>query len=131
MPPVEEPDAQYSFWLTTGRLVFHWHTRSKTGRVPALRQAAPTPFVQISDEDAGRLKICTGDRLRIGSRRGAVEVEARVGDIVPGHLFLPFHYGDWDSREGHRAANELTITDWDAVSKQPNFKFAAVWIQKV
>jgi anaerobic selenocysteine-containing dehydrogenase len=130
MPPAEEPDAQYPFWLTTGRVVFHWHSRSKTGRVPALREAAPEPFVEISHEDAIRLGIRNGDRVRMGSRRGVVEVEAKPGDIIPGHVFMPFHYGDWDKPEGHRAANELTISDWDPVSKQPHFKFAAVWLRK-
>jgi anaerobic selenocysteine-containing dehydrogenase len=130
MPPAEEPDAQYPFWLTTGRVVYHWHTRSKTGRVAALRDAAPTPFVEISDDDARRLGIREGERVQVGSRRGVVEIEAKPGGIAAGHLFIPFHYGDMDTAEGHRADNELTITDWDPVSKQPHFKCAAVWIRK-
>jgi len=128
-PPVEEPDARYPFWLTTGRLVYHWHTRTKTGRVPALREAAPEAFVEIGRDDAERLGIHDGERVRIGSRRGIVELRARVAEIAPGHLFMPFHYGDWDG-SGGQAGNELTITDWDPVSKQPHFKFAAVWLVK-
>jgi ferredoxin-nitrate reductase len=129
MPPVEEPDGQYPLWLTTGRVVYHWHSRTKTGRVPALQSAAPRPFVEIHEGDAARLGVQAGDRVRVGSRRGVVEVEARLTDIAPGHLFMPFHYGDMDkSHQG--AANELTITDWDPVSKQPHFKFAAVWLRK-
>ena len=130
MPPVEEPDAQYPFWLTTGRLVYHWHSRTKTGRVPALREAAPAPFVEISPEDAGRLGVQTGDQVRMGSRRGVVEIEAKLADIIPGHLFMPFHYGEGDAPGRPWAANELTITDWDPISKQPHFKFAAVWLRK-
>jgi anaerobic selenocysteine-containing dehydrogenase len=130
MPPVEEPDADYPFWLTTGRLVYHWHSRTKTGRVPALRDAAPGAFVEIAHEDAERLSIRTGDRVRIGSRRGVVEIEARLADILPGHLFMPFHYGRVGDAGEASAANELTITDWDPVSKQPHFKFAAVWMRK-
>ena len=129
MPPVEEPDARYPFWLTTGRVVYHWHTRTKTGRVPALRAAAPEPFVEISRDDAKRLEIHDGDRVRMGSRRGVVEIKARLGDIVAGHLFVPFHYGNCDEA-GSRPGNELTITDWDPVSKQPHLKFAAVWLMK-
>jgi anaerobic selenocysteine-containing dehydrogenase len=129
MPPVEEPDDRYPLWLTTGRVVYHWHTRTKTGRVRALREAAPEPFVEINQNDAQRLNVHDGERVRIGSRRGVVEVKARVSDIVPGHLFMAFHYGDWDGG-GSRAGNELTITDWDPVSKQPHFKFAAVWLAK-
>jgi ferredoxin-nitrate reductase len=130
MPPVEEPDEQYPLWLTTGRLVYHWHSRSKTGRVPALREAAPAPFVEISYEDARRLGIRAGDNVQMGSRRGFVEIEAKLADIVPGHLFMPFHYGEWDAPGRPGAANELTVTDWDPVSKQPHFKFAAVWLRK-
>jgi ferredoxin-nitrate reductase len=130
MPPVEEPDRRYPFWLTTGRVVYHWHTRTKTGRVPALREAAPEPFVEIGRDDAARLGIWEGELVQVGSRRGVVQVEARIGDIAPGHLFMPFHYGDWDGPGRPRAGNELTITDWDPVSKQPHFKFAAVWVRK-
>jgi anaerobic selenocysteine-containing dehydrogenase len=65
----------------------------------------------------------------MGSRRGIVELAARVVDIAPGHLFMPFHYGEWDGG-GARAGNELTLTDWDPVSKQPHFKFAAVWLAR-
>ena len=130
MPPVEEPDAKYPFWLTTGRVVYHWHTRTKTGRVPALRAAAPEAFVQIALEDARRLDIEEGDWVRVGSRRGALELRAKVGDIAPGHLFVPFHYGSWDQRDASRTANDLTLNDWDPSSKQPHFKFAAVWLRK-
>ena len=130
MPPVEEPDGQYPLWLTTGRIVYHWHSRTKTGRVQALQSAAPRPFVEINEEDAARLAIRAGDRVRIGSRRGVVVVEARPAEIAPGHLFMPFHYGDVDAPDHQGAANELTITDWDPVSKQPHFKFAAVWLRK-
>lgn len=67
---------------------------------------------------------------QVGSRRGSVQMEARIGSIAPGHLFMPFHYGDrrWYGEPG--ASNELTITDWDPVSKQPHLKFAAVWLRK-
>ena len=130
MPPVEEPDRLHPFWLTTGRVVYHWHTRTKTGRVSALQAAAPSPFVEVCHGDADRLGIRHGDRVRIGSRRGVVEVEARIGEILPGHLFMPFHYGDGADLERLQAGNELTITDWDPVSKQPHFKFAAVWLAK-
>jgi anaerobic selenocysteine-containing dehydrogenase len=134
-PPPEEPDESYPLWLTTGRLVYHFHTRTKTGRAEALNDAAPDVYVQISSHDAERYEIAEGDLLRVESRRGSVEAPAHVSDIAEGHLFIPFHYGYWDE-EGEndsrgRAANELTITAWDPVSKQPYFKFAAVRIKKV
>ncbi|MCC3160112.1 nitrate reductase [Hymenobacter sp. 15J16-1T3B] len=131
-PPHEEPDAQYPLWLTTGRVVYHFHTRTKTGRAPALQAAAPEGFVQLSAEDAARFGIREGDRVEVTSRRGTATEPARIGGIEPGLVFMPFHYGYWDHDEhDKRAANELTLTEWDPVSKQPHFKYAAVRIRKV
>ncbi|HJU06702.1 MAG TPA: nitrate reductase [Nitrospiraceae bacterium] len=130
-PPHEEPDENYPFWLTTGRVVYHFHTRTKTGRSRELNAAAPDAFVQINEDDAARLKIVEGDMVEVESRRGRVSVPAKIGDILPGHLFIPFHYGYWDHPEHGRAANELTMTEWDPVSKQPYFKHAAVKARKV
>ena len=127
--PPEEIDAEYPFLLTTGRLVYHWHTRTKTGRVRELQAAAPEPFVQISNEDALTLSIAP----EISSKpvlAEEVSAPARVGEIPPGEVFIPFHYGYWDTPGTHRAANELTITGWDPVSKQPLFKYAAVNLTK-
>lgn len=131
VPPSEVPDDDYPLFLTTGRVVYHWHTRTKTGRVPNLNQAAPDAFVEISKQDAKAYDIQTGDKVEIATRRGKVEVEVRVGNILKGHLFIPFHYGYWDGDDRSRAANELTITGYDEVSKQPYFKYSAARIQKV
>ncbi|GAA6619517.1 molybdopterin oxidoreductase family protein [Scytonema sp. NUACC26] len=130
-PPHEQPDDEYPFWLTTGRLVYHFHTRTKTGRAKNLYNAAPDAFVQISEEDAAKYGIADGDLIQVVSRRGKVVEPAKIGDIIPGTLFIPFHYGNWDDPGRTRAANELTITEWDPVSKQPHFKYAAVRIRKV
>ena len=130
-PPHEEPDDDYPFWLTTGRLVYHWHTRTKTGRSPELNQAAPDAYVQMHEDDAAALGVTDGDIVEVESRRGCVAVRAKLGDILQGHLFLPFHYGYWDEPDRMRAANELTMTEWDPVSKQPYFKHAAVKARKV
>jgi anaerobic selenocysteine-containing dehydrogenase len=131
-PPLEEPDENYPFWLTTGRLVYHWHTRTKTARSAELNEAAPEVFVEISKQDAERLGIQEGDMLEVASRRGVVRTSAKLSDIIPGHVFIPFHYGYWDEGgdEHIRAANELTLTTWDAVSKQPYYKYAAVKVQR-
>jgi ferredoxin-nitrate reductase len=131
MPPFEVPDDQYPFFLTTGRLVYHFHTRTKTGRSQPLVDAAPDSFVQISTEDAQRLGIADGDWIRLTSRRGKLEAPARIGDIGPGEIFVPFHYGYWDDPERSRAANELTIYEWDPVSKQPHYKYASVQVEKI
>lgn len=129
--PQESPDDDYPFWLTTGRVVYHFHTRTKTGRARELNHAAPDVFVQINETDAQQLGLVSGDVVRIESRRGAVEGAVRIGGIQPGHIFVPFHYGYWDDNSQSRAANELTITEWDPVSKQPHFKYSAVRIAKV
>ena len=129
--PHEMPDEEFPLWLTTGRLVYHFHTRTKTGRSKALQDAAPDAYVQISEEDAATYGITDGDMIEVESRRGKVTEPARVGGIEPGLVFIPFHYGYWDDDSRKRAANELTLSEWDPVSKQPHFKYAAVKISKV
>jgi ferredoxin-nitrate reductase len=128
--PHETPDEDYPLMLTTGRVVYHFHTRTKTGRSKALQDAAPDAFVQISEQDAANLGIAEGDMVEVSSRRGKVVEPAKIGGIIPGHVFIPFHYGYWDDPQRSRAANELTITEWDPVSKQPHFKYAAVKVSK-
>lgn len=129
--PFEEPDADYPFFLTTGRLVYHFHTRTKTGRAPALAEAAPDDHVELAQEDAARLGIADGDWVRLSSRRGSIEVRAQVGGMGPGEVFVSFHFGYWDQPGRERAANELTIYEWDPVSKQPHYKYAAVRLEKI
>ncbi|HEX8803233.1 MAG TPA: molybdopterin oxidoreductase family protein, partial [Acidimicrobiales bacterium] len=147
-PPPEVPDDEHPFLLTTGRTVYHFHTRTKTGRAPQLDRAAPDVWVEISPDDAGRLGIAEGDVVEVRSARGAVRAPARVSGVRPGVVFVPFHYGsvdgedagdgsgdgdgdgDGEGRPG-RAANEMTLTAWDPVSKQPLFKVAAVAVGKV
>jgi len=131
-PPPETPSADYPLGLGTGRTAYHFHTRTKTGRAPELDAAAPDAWVEISPEDAEPLGVEEGDLVRVESARGSVEVPARVSDIRPGAVFLPFHYGDADRGERpSRAANQLTVTGWDPVSKQPTFKGGAVRVTRV
>jgi ferredoxin-nitrate reductase len=128
--PHEVPDEEYPLMLTTGRVVYHFHTRTKTGRSKELVDAAPDAYVQISAEDAAKYGLKDGDMVEVTSRRGKVVEPVKIGNIIPGHLFIPFHYGYWDDPGRTRAANELTITEWDPVSKQPHFKYAAVSMKK-
>jgi len=129
-PPAESPDADYPFLLTTGRVVYQFHTRTKTGRTRELNDAAPEAFVELSEQDAASLGVAEGESVRVTSRRGSIVAPAKVGGIEQGMVFVPFHYGYWDHDGQRRAANELTITGWDAVSKQPHFKYAAVKLGK-
>ena len=137
VPPHESPDDDHPLLLTTGRTAYHWHTRTKTGRARQLQAAAPEVWVELSAEDAERLQIAEGDFVRVASPRGAVEGRARIAGGRKGLVFVPFHYGYWDEQDGARpngdahAANELTITEWDPVSKQPLFKIAAVHVEKI
>jgi ferredoxin-nitrate reductase len=124
------PDKKYPLLLTTGRLVYHFHTRTKTGRSPELNNAAPDVFIQISEQDAMENEITEGDIVKIESKQGRVEGPARIGGISPGLVFVPFHYGYWDGNKDFTAANELVKTSWDPVSKQPHFKYTAVRISK-
>ncbi|GAA5166056.1 molybdopterin-dependent oxidoreductase [Amycolatopsis dongchuanensis] len=129
----ETPSAEYPFALITGRTIYQFHTRTKTGRTPELRDAAPESWVEVSEVDAAKHDLVEGELAEITTPRGVVRARVRIGGIREGVLFLPFHYGYWDTgdpagQDGHRAANELTRTDWDPVSKQPLFKTAAAVI---
>ncbi|MFI9116080.1 molybdopterin oxidoreductase family protein [Streptomyces venezuelae] len=131
--PREWPDEEYPFQLTTGRTLYHFHTRTKTGRVPQLADAAPDVWVQIAASDASRLGLAEDDLVEVTTRTGALRGRLRIGSMRPGVLFVPFHYGYWDTPGGSspapgapgRAANEVIPTAWDPVSKQPQFKTAA------
>ncbi|MDW5328879.1 nitrate reductase [Plantactinospora sp. KLBMP9567] len=139
LPPHEMPREEYPFQLITGRTLYHFHTRTKTGRAPQLQAAAPEVWVEMAATDAADRGYAEGDLLEVTTPRGSVRARLRVSGIRPGVLFLPFHYGYWDApggsgpdgREQGRAANELTITDWDPVSKQPLFKSAVAQVSRV
>src|SRR4051812_479682 len=133
VPPHEPPSRRYPYALITGRTVYHFHTRTKTGRTPQLNAAAPQVWVEISAPDARSADIAEGDLVEIRTARGCVVAAARITGIRRGVVFLPFHYGYWDADGSthHRAANELTLTDWDPVSKQPIFKTAAASVRRI
>jgi anaerobic selenocysteine-containing dehydrogenase len=136
-PPHEEPSEEFPLLLTTGRTVYHFHTRTKTGRARQLADAAPEVWAELSAADAEELGVAEGDLVRVTSPRGHLDARARIGRARPGVVFVPFHYGYWDRPNGDspdgraRAANELTITEWDPVSKQPVYKVAAVRVTKL
>lgn len=130
----EPPTAQYPFVLITGRTLYHFHTRTKTGRSPELNRAAPQPWVEMSPADSSAAGIAEGDVVEVTTPRGTIQVQCRISGIRDGVVFVPFHYGYWDVAPHtghHRAANELTLTDWDPVSKQPIFKTAAARVRRI
>ena len=123
MPAKELPDDEFPFVLNTGRLLEHWHTGSMTRRSFALDAIQPQAMVFIADEDAARLGVAEGDYVRVTSRRGSIELAAKLSHReTPGSCFIPFHF-----REA--AANLLTIDEIDPFGKIPEFKFCAVRIE--
>ncbi len=121
----EPCDIEYSYVLTTGRQLEHWHTGTMTLKVPELKRSAPAAYVEVNPKDADRLGIKNRDKVRITSRRGSIELEAKVVDVpMPGVLFVPMHYPD-------KLINLVTNDAYDAMSKQPEFKICAVKIEKV
>ncbi|WP_449186226.1 formate dehydrogenase subunit alpha [Zhurongbacter thermophilus] len=123
--PWEEPDEEYPFIMTTGRVLQHFHTGTMTRRTRALNELMDKPFVQINPEDAERLGIKDGDKVRVSSRRGSVEVYAWVTDIVPkGVVFMAFHFKE-------APANRLTPDVLDPYAKIPEYKVSAVKIEKI
>ncbi|MFE1316315.1 molybdopterin oxidoreductase family protein [Kitasatospora phosalacinea] len=138
LPPHEDVSPDYPLQLTTGRTLYHFHTRTKTGRTPQLDAAAPEMRVEIGAGEAHRRGLGEGDRVEVATARGAVRARLRVTALRDGLLFLPFHYGYWDTPgrtgpgpDGGRAANETTPTDWDPVSKQPLYKTAAARLTRL
>jgi nitrate reductase NapA len=122
----EEPDAEYPFWLCTGRVLEHWHSGSMTMRVPPLRRSMPHAYVEISPEDAAKLNVKNGDLVVVESRRGAVTTPAWIngrGKPPSGTVFVPF----FDER---LAINEVTLDAHCPFSKQPDFKKCAVRLRR-
>ena len=128
--PVESTDDEYPLVLTTGRVKFHWHTMTRTGKVEALRKTSPEPILDIHRADARRYGIHDADFVEVISRRGKVMVQCRVTEeITLGTCFLAFH---WGREHGFfKAANNLTVSARDPVSRQPELKACAVRVRKV
>ncbi|KAL4876787.1 hypothetical protein BJY04DRAFT_231398 [Aspergillus karnatakaensis] len=130
-PSWEEPNEEFPLRLATGRNVFHFHTRTKTGRSKRLQDADRDACVIISQKDADEHGLTAGEMVIVRSRRGEVELPVKIDEINDGHVFIPFHFGYFDTQDKRaRAANELTIEQWDPVSKQPMFKSGAVRLEK-
>jgi len=124
-PPAEEPDQDYPLTLTTGRLLFHWHTGTMTRRSGTLTDQVNEALMEINPGDAQALEVADGDTVRVSSRRGGIQLKAHVTSrIKPGTVFIPFHYAE-------AAANRLTINALDPQAKIPEFKVCAVRVEKL
>jgi predicted molibdopterin-dependent oxidoreductase YjgC len=122
-PADEEPDAEYPFVLTTGRMLEHYHTGTMTRRSRALHELEPEGFVELNRRDADRLRLDKSGKVRITTRRGSVQARVRLNDRVPlGTLFMPFHFAE-------AAANVLTNPAYDPIAKIPEFKVCAARVE--
>ena len=120
IPPAEQTDDEYPLYLTTGRVLYHYHTGTMTRRTEGLNERAPESFVEIAAEDAKKFGIADESLIRVASRRGEITVRAKVSDMVDtGTVFIPFHYAE-------AAANRLTNAMLDPVSNIPEYKVCAV-----
>jgi len=126
-PAAEEPDKEYPFFLTTGRVIEMWHTGTMTMRIPETARAHPHAYVEIHPEDAKNYGITNGDMVEVTSRRGKVVLPAVVTQkSLPGILFIPMHdqYKD-------RMVNFVCNDAVDPGSFEPEYKIAAVKIKRV
>lgn len=123
-PPAEDIDDEYPFYLTTGRVHFHYHTGTMTRRSPTLNREMSGASADINPRDADEMGVRDRDMLKVTSRRGGVRIRARVTEMVPrGTIFIPFNFQE-------SAANILTNSARDPISKIPEFKVCAVRIEK-
>ena len=128
-PVAEAVDARYPLRLNTGRLRDHWHAMSRTGKVARLFSHVDAPVLSLSARDLELRRLQAGDLVRVKSRRGEIVVAVEASESVrPGQAFLPMH---WGARfMGGCGVNALTLPIFDAVSKQPELKHAAVQVAK-
>ncbi len=126
-PPAEVVDSEYPFWLSTGRVLEHWHTGSMTRRVGPLHSAVSAAYVELNPGDANTMGIQQGNSVRLVSRRGEIVLPAEIdgrGQPLPGMVFVPFF-------DESKLINQLTLDAYCPISKQPDYKKCAVRVEKV
>jgi formate dehydrogenase major subunit len=124
-PAAETTDGEYPLVLSTGRRLYHYHTRTQTGRATGLNELLGHETADISVGDAEAMDITEGETIRVSSRRGQVHVKARITDEVPpGMVWMSFHFRE-------TCANWLTNPAFDPVSETAEYKACAVKIEKL
>jgi len=124
LDPAEMPDDEYPYFLSTGRMFAHFHTGTMTRISRALDGEQKTGYVEINPKDADDLAIKDGEKVRLSTRRGKIEIPAKLTDVVePGVFFVPFHFAE-------SPVNMLTNHAFDPIAKIPEFKVCAVKIEK-
>ncbi|MCK4707909.1 MAG: molybdopterin-dependent oxidoreductase, partial [Gammaproteobacteria bacterium] len=120
----ERPDEEYPFWLNSGRVVEHFHTRTRTGKVGNLNKFSPTPYMEMNPDSAKKLGIEHASYARLTTRRGDAVVMVQTTQRVPPNMvFVPFHF--------HECVNRLALGLLDPHSRQPAFKQCAVKIEPI
>jgi len=122
--PFEKPDEEYPFILTTGRIIFHYHTGTMTRKSEHLKGEINECFVEVNPENAKELSIKDGDLVKVKSKRGEIFAKVRISNIKKGVVFIPFHFAE-------SSANKLTVCALDEKSKIPELKLCAVKIEVV
>jgi formate dehydrogenase alpha subunit len=123
--PAETPDNEYPYYLTTGRSLFHYHTGTMTRRTSRLHEEVPESYCQISPQDAVSEDIRHGKMVRLETRRGSIEVRARItDDVPPGFVFIPFHFSE-------AVANRITNPALDPACGMPEYKVCAVKMEAI
>jgi len=126
-PAAESPDAEYDLWLSTGRVLEHWHSGSMTQRVPELYKAVPDALCYMHPDDARSRGLRRGDEITVASRRGEIRtrVETRGRNKPPvGLIFVPWF-------DASQLINKCTLDAVDPISKQTDYKKCAVKVAKV
>jgi nitrate reductase NapA len=126
-PPAEVPDEEFNMWLSTGRVLEHWHSGSMTQRVPELYKAVPNALCYMNPEDAKKRGMRRGDEVKVISRRGEIRtrIETRGRNKPPiGLVFVPWF-------DASQLINKVTLDATDPLSKQTDYKKCAVKIEKV
>lgn len=109
----------------TGRILYHYNTRAMTGKTKGLMQREGKSYIEMNEEDAARLRIQNGEKIKVTSRRGSIKTTARVGNKVsPRETWMPFHFKD-----GY--ANILTNAALDKYARIPEYKVCAIKIEKI
>jgi nitrate reductase (cytochrome) len=126
-PPPEIPDEEYPYWLSTGRVLEHWHTGSMTRRVPELHRAVPAALLYMHPEDAREEGMRRGSEVKVVSRRGEVRLRVETrGRVRPprGLVYVPFF-------DASRLINNVVLDATDPISKQTDYKKCAVRLELV
>jgi len=125
MPPKELPDEDYPFLMSTGRMLFHYHTGTMTRRSKALNAYVKDAYFEMNIQDMEKLNVVHGEKVKVSSRRGEIIIPVKQSEKVSkGNIFIPFHFAE-------ASANKLTLDKLDPISKIPSFKVCAAKIEKI